>query len=377
VVNEFKNDIREDIELERKYNTLHTEEEINYRKEIQSKFLFFHKQKNSNKFYGLRRTWNWLRNNYFNFKVKENIDRYEYSKNLKSEFAKIILIGMTRASVLTFFFFVWMRLIKHKGKKDFFYLFLINGVFTITMFSAGCYEILIRSRLPLNKYDLGLRKELLEDFVLGSNRSMCLTEEIKKISKFYLPEKIEFSTVTSLGQKITFITQKGRLYVSCDNYAEVFGYSAKNKLAKMKSLNIFVLREREIIYCLFRFYDTMISEYIKKYQILETYINYETKIIQDLIDRNEISEKHLEYMKNNRYLTNVQFHLLKFEKPENINANIQIQNNSSKNINNSKSQHDIASDYMNFSEKSNGDEKNITYKSPTKKTNDIPKKFYI
>jgi hypothetical protein len=371
VVNEFKNEIREDIELERKYNSLHTEEELNYRKEIQSKFLFFHKQKKANFLYGIRRTWTWLRNNYFNFKVKETIDRYEYSKNLKSEFLKIILIGMGRASFSTFFIFLWMRLIKQKGKKDFQYLFLMNAVIALFFFSAGSYEILIRSRLPLNKYDIDLRKELLEDFVLGCNRSMCLTEEIKKISKFYLPERKEFSTVTSLGQKITFITQNGKLYVSCDNYAEVFGYSAKNKLAKMKSLNISVLREREVIYSLFRFYDHMIAEYMKKFNISEKYLNFETKVVQDMIDKNEINEKQLNYMRNNSYLNNVQFRLLKFqEKPTNLNKNIQTD-----------------TIIFNSSQLNSENLKNITYpstveanmkeKTPGEKSKDFPKKFYI
>ncbi len=44
--------------------------------------------------------------------------------------------------------------------------------------------------LPIGFQDLERRKELIEDFVYSDNKSFILTNELKKISKFYLPDKI-------------------------------------------------------------------------------------------------------------------------------------------------------------------------------------------
>jgi hypothetical protein len=57
---------------------------------------------------------------------------------------------------------------------------------------------------PINFIDLEKRKELIEGFVFSDNKSFILTNELKKMSKFYVPEKIEFKFITlSTGQLLT------------------------------------------------------------------------------------------------------------------------------------------------------------------------------
>jgi hypothetical protein len=287
---------------------------MNYRKELQQKYLFFHKQRSKTSFNGIRKTWKWLRRHYLNLEVKDSIDTYEYSKHLRNQFLKLMFDGFLKSTVFTFGIFLWMRLVKHRGKKDLYYLAGVNAFIGFTLFSTNCYFFLMKSRLPLSKAHLDYRKELVEEFVFGCNKSIVLTEEIKKISKFYLPERIEHSFVTSLGQKVTLIVFKGRLYLSCDNYAEVFGYGGKNKLAKMDLLNVMVVREREIIYGLFKLYDILIDKYMNKNKIEAKPKNFETQILEEIAQEMNLTEKQIEMLVKSRQLTEIQFDRINFSK---------------------------------------------------------------
>jgi hypothetical protein len=287
---------------------------MNYRKELQQKYLFFHKQRSKTSFNGIRKTWKWLRRHYLNLEVKDSIDTYEYSKHLRNQFLKLMFDGFLKSTVFTFAIFLWMRLVKHRGKKDLYYLAGVNAFIGFTLFSTNCYFFLMKSRLPLSKTHLDYRKELVEEFVFGCNKSIVLTEEIKKISKFYLPERIEHSFVTSLGQKVTLIVFKGRLYLSCDNYAEVFGYGGKNKLAKMDLLNVMVVREREIIYGLFKLYDILIDKYMNKNKIEAKPKNFETQILEEIAQEMNLSEKQIEMLVKSRQLREIQFDRINFSK---------------------------------------------------------------
>lgn len=285
---------------------------MNYRKELQQKYLFFHKQRSKTSFNGIRKTWKWLRRHYLNFEVKDSIETYEYSKHLRNQFLKLMSEAFLKSTIFSFAIFLWMRLVKHKGKKDILYIAGINAFIGFTYFSTNCYYFMMKTRLPLSKTHLDNRKELIEEFIFGCNKSIVLTEEIKKISKFYLPQKIEHSFVTSLGQKVTLIVMKGRLYLSCENYAEVFGYGGKNKLAKMDLLNVMVVREREIIYGLFKLYDILIDRYMDKNKIDARPKNFETQILQEIADEMNLTENQIEMLVKSRRLKEIQFDRLKF-----------------------------------------------------------------
>jgi len=252
-----------------------------------------------------------------NTSMKETIENYEYAKHVRNTFYTMAVSSMLKSTGITFIIFLWMRLVKHKGKKDLLYLGLVNAFISLSWWSMSCYYLPSMTRLPMRQSDLNFRKDLIEDFVLGNNKSMVLTEEIKKISKFYVPKKIEHSFVTSLGQKVTLIAYKGRLYVMCDNYAEVFGYSGKNKLAKMDLLDVNNLREREIIYGLFKFYDVLTEEYKKKYKIEGDGKNLNTEILEEIAKEKNLNQDQLEYIKNSKMLKEVQFNKLKIEEKDN------------------------------------------------------------
>ena len=306
------------MEIEKRYKLNHTEEELNYRKQLQQKFLFFHKQRDRTSFNGMRKTWKWLRTHYFNNKVKDSIETYEYSKHIRNNFLKLMFDAFIKSSVFMVAIFFWMRLVKHKGKKDIYYLIFMNGFLGISLFSANCYYLLMKTRLPLTRTNLDYRKELIEDFVFGCNKSIVLTEEIKKISKFYLPERIEHSFVTSLGQKVTFIVFKGRLYLSCDNYAEVFGYSGKNKLAKMDLLNVMLVREREIIYGLFKLYDNLVDKYMDKHKVEMKPVNFDTKILEQVAKEMNLTDKQIDMLIKSKQFREIQFDKLKNENIEEV-----------------------------------------------------------
>jgi hypothetical protein len=287
---------------------------MDYRKELQQKYLFFHKQRSKTSYNGIRKTWKWLRRHYLNLEVKDSLDTYEYSKHLRNQFLKFMAEAFIKSTVFSFAVFLWMRLVKHKGKKDLYFLAGVNAFIGFTLFSTNCYYFLMKTRLPLSKTHLDYRKELIEEFIFGCNKSIVLTEEIKKISKFYLPHKIEHSFVTSLGQKVTLIVMKGRLYLSCENYAEVFGYGGKNKLAKMDLLNVMVVREREIIYGLFKLYDILIDKYMDKNKIEAKPKNFETQILEEIAQEMNLNEKQIEMLVKSRRLKNIQFDRLKLNK---------------------------------------------------------------
>ena len=82
VSSNFKKEIQEDLEIERKYRIAHTQHEMEHRKELQDKVKHFQKSKSRVAMNGVRKTWKWLRKNYMNFQVKNTIENYEYAKQI-------------------------------------------------------------------------------------------------------------------------------------------------------------------------------------------------------------------------------------------------------------------------------------------------------
>jgi len=225
---------------------------------------------------------------------------------------------MVKSVGYTFLFYIWMRALKQKGRKDFMYLLIINTFISLNSINYKMYSFPVYTKLPLTFEDLENRKELLEELVFSGSKSYVLTEEIKKISKFYVKEKIEYSYITSLGQKITFITTEGRMYLLCDNYAEVFGFTGKNKLRKINNLDVMNVREKEVVIGLFKFYDVLIDKYMDIYNIDKKKAkNISTKIFEEILKEKKIDKESIETLKNTKLLKNVEF-----DKIENINESL-------------------------------------------------------
>lgn len=166
----------------------------------------------------------------------------------------------------------------------------------------------------MSNKDLEARKDLLEEFVFGSNKSFVLTQEIKKISKYYIKDKTEHIFITPhSGQKLTFIVTNGRLYLSCVNYAEVFGYNIGNIKAKIENLNYYNLRDRDIILGLFEVYDILIQKYKEKFEIKDEVKTINTEILEEIIKDKNISEKSLDFLKKSKLLQDVEFSKLDIE----------------------------------------------------------------
>ena len=154
----------------------------------------------------------------------------------------------------------------------------------------------------------------MEELVFASNKSYVLTQEIKKISKYYIKEKVEHVFITPhSGQKVTFITTEGRIYLSCVNYSEVFGYNIGNVKAKIDNLNYFNLRDRDVIFGLIELYDLLISKFKEKYNVKENVVTLNTEILQELVNDKNISKEKMEYLKKSRLLQDVEYSKIDYE----------------------------------------------------------------
>lgn len=83
----------------------------------------------------------WIRANYLKFNSKNSFEEYEYNKHVLYRYAKLFLNGCLYGSGYTLFVFLWMRLLKHKGRKDKIYLFGVN-VFLSLEFISSCKIII-------------------------------------------------------------------------------------------------------------------------------------------------------------------------------------------------------------------------------------------
>jgi hypothetical protein len=72
------------LALEEKYRIAHTSEELERRKKLQEKYKFIHMRARKTILNGVRKTANWLRKHYMNFKGKDSIEQYEYAKHMRT-----------------------------------------------------------------------------------------------------------------------------------------------------------------------------------------------------------------------------------------------------------------------------------------------------
>jgi hypothetical protein len=306
----FEKEINDEIELEKKYGLIRTDEEMQRRKELQEGTKYYSINQNRKAWEGIRGVWKWLRKYYLNFGIKNSIDNYEYAKVMRKSFFISIVKSMVYSLGFTVgFYFFWMRLFKQKGTNDWKFLLIWNGFISSILINFHFYFFLIKTPLPTNHTDLERRKELLENFVYGSNMSFIISEEIKKISKLYMPEEIKFPYVTKFGHAIQFIVKEGRLYCACESYAEVFGHNAGKRQLKLQRLNLANAREREVVFALLKFYDKIINLYMIKYNIPkeEKEKNVYTQVLEEIAKDKQLDSKDIELLKKNKLLSEIEF----------------------------------------------------------------------
>ena len=132
------------------------------------------------------------------------------------------------------------------------------------------------------------------------------------------------------GQKVTFILTDGRLYISCTDYAEVFGYNQGNLKSKIENLDFFNLRDREVIYGLLELYEFLIEKFIEKYQIKKDEKNLNTEILQDIIRNNNMTQENIDFLKKSKLLQDIEYSKIELN-DENKNENEFLINNNKKN----------------------------------------------
>jgi hypothetical protein len=168
---------------------------------------------------------------------------------------------------------------------------------------------------PINYKDLVRRKDLIEEFVYADNKSFILTNELKKLSKYYIQEKIEYKFITpTTGQVVTFILTNGRLYLSCDNYGEVFGYSVDKPRAKIDNLNASDYRERDVIYGLFKLYDMILEKYIEKFNIVKESKTVNTEAFEQIVSERGLDDDMIKLIKNSKLIKDVEFNKVTVKK---------------------------------------------------------------
>ena len=69
--------------------------------------------------------------------TKETIEEYEYYIYLRNMYLKIFANSMIKSIGYTSLFYLWLRLLKHKGRKDIPYLLLINCVVSLVHFNTS------------------------------------------------------------------------------------------------------------------------------------------------------------------------------------------------------------------------------------------------
>jgi len=133
----FAKEIQDEIKLEEKYKLNHTEEELKHRKELQSKFRGNNTTERRKFLNAFWISFRWVRKNYLNFSSKNSFEEYDYAKHVLAGYSKLIFYGCLNGCGYTLLLYFWMRLLKHKGRKDKYYLFGMN-FFMSLMFISNC-----------------------------------------------------------------------------------------------------------------------------------------------------------------------------------------------------------------------------------------------
>lgn len=300
----FADEIKNDEELERKYKLKLSSEEKDYIKELQSKYKYLNQHGRYHYFPALRSVFYFLFSNYFNFfKTRTSIEQYKYAKQMRFESCKILLSSMTQSFLFSIIFYYWIKLLKHKGSGDKMLVLGFTVIFSLASLNSNCYNFFNNStNFPIDPNDIIKRKELIEELVFGSNRSIVLSNELKTLSKAIdFNEKMEFSFVTPLtANHLEVILYKGKIFINSDDFSKLFGVRSYDKVKNpnISNLNMLNTRERDIIICLIKVYSLLIEKYCDKYKIkMKSYMNPQTEQLQYYIDNNLISNEQVEMMR--------------------------------------------------------------------------------
>jgi hypothetical protein len=200
-------------------------------------------------------------------------------------------------------FYYWIKLLKHKGSGDKMLVLGFTVIFSLASLNSNCYNFFNNStNFPIDPNDIIKRKELIEELVFGSNRSIVLSNELKTLSKAIdFNEKMEFSFVTPLtANHLEVILYKGKIFINSDDFSKLFGVRSYDKVKNpnISNLNMLNTRERDIIICLIKVYSLLIEKYCDKYKIkMKSYMNPQTEQLQYYIDNNLISNEQVEMMR--------------------------------------------------------------------------------
>ena len=95
----------------------------------------------------------------------------------------------------------------------------------------------------------------------------------------------------------------------------IFSHNSQRFLAKVHKLDAHNVRERDLVFGLFIFYDLLIEKYKEKNNIKKQNDN-KTKLLQKMIDKNLVSENEINALENSEILNQIDFTMLKKKENE-------------------------------------------------------------
>jgi hypothetical protein len=298
----FSEELKNEYELEQKYKLKLTEAEKKYMNFLQDKYKYLKKKGSKQYFPAIRKICAFGFKNYFFFRTKNSYEEYNYAKEFRRSFFKMVAKSFFEVGLYTAIFYSWMRMIKHKGSADNLILFLFTAMMALGSINYNSYYLLNTISFPLSPKDITVRQIFVEELVFECNRSTTILEEIKYLSKIMDNDrKYTFDFITPLtSSHLEVIIYKGRLFINSDNFGKLLGIRNIDKVEKPRitNFNIYNSKERDIIFCLLKVYQLLLDEYISKNNInMIANINPQTDAMNKLIRENKISEQQINLMK--------------------------------------------------------------------------------
>ena len=300
--NIFSEELKKERELDQKYKLKLTEEEKKYMNLLQDKYKYLNRKGSKQYFPAVKKICKFGFKNYFLFRTKNSFEEYNYAKEFRKAFLKMIAKSFLEVAVYSALFYSWMRMIKHKGSADNAILIIFTLLLSLGSINSNSYQLLNTMSYPLSPKDLTLRQSFVEELVFDCNRSNVIIEEVKYLSKVMdIEKKFTYDFITPLtSSHLEVILYKGRLFINSDNFSKLLGIRNIDKLDKPRitSLNIFNSKERDILFCLLKVYQMLLDEYIEKNKInMIASVNPQTDAMNKLIEENKITEKQLNLLK--------------------------------------------------------------------------------
>lgn len=228
---------------------------------------------------------------------KKNYNEYKYKKDLKKSFIKQTLSSLMTYTTSTLVFYAWMRLLKHKSKKDkavvFFY---ITGI-SILYGEKSSYRYVTNTPFPLSPRDIDKRREFVENMVFTIGYTNILIDEIKSLSLSLGESEIHnyryiLPTTNTVCDVCTF---KDKLYTNCKEYDKVF--KKKNSHKEFAIMNLHNKIEFEMLIGILKLYYILIKKFKEKHGINDNENNDEELYVMDLIDTGKLGVNDLVNLK--------------------------------------------------------------------------------